>query len=289
MADEWKGPFFLNPAMSSSPVVYKDSVILMCAHNGKEDSFLRAVDGKTGEDRWVKPRPSSGTNNATPLLIDVKGKPQLVVSLARSVEGVDPDSGELLWKCSGKGFVPSPAFGSGLLYIDSGVEGPGEAIDPTGSGDVSKSHIRWQIPKLQWSYGSPVISGDYLYRGQAGHRHLLGVSTGEQVFSERLDGVTRPVQPDRHAGRPDLLCLCGEELCPQGGAEAGGAGDERPAGPATTGPRRPSRMAGCSSNPPASCFASARKSDAHSTSSAIGSLALRSCIGRPLKSLSFCR
>lgn len=205
---EWKGPFFLNPAMSSSPIVYKDCVILLCAHNDKEDSFVRAVDSKTGQDRWVNPRPSSGTNNATPLLIDVKGKLQLVISLTRSIEGLDPDNGEVLWKCASKGFVPSPAFGAGLLYSDSGVEGPGEAIDPTGSGDVSKSHIRWKVPRLQWSYASPVIWGDYLYRAsKPGIVTCWRVSTGEEVYSERLDGVTQLSSPIATAdGRIYFAC-----------------------------------------------------------------------------------
>jgi outer membrane protein assembly factor BamB len=205
---EWKGPFFLNPAMSSSPVVYKDSVILMCTHNGKEDSFLRAVDSKTGEDRWVKPRPSAGTNNATPVLIGVKGKSQMIVSLARGVESIDPENGELLWKCPAKGFVPSPSFGEGLLYIDNGVEGPGEAIDPTGSGDVGKSHIRWQVPKLQWSYASTVIAGDYLYRAaKPGLVTCRRVSTGEVVYSERLEGVTLVSSPVATAdGRIYFAC-----------------------------------------------------------------------------------
>jgi outer membrane protein assembly factor BamB len=204
---EWKGAFHLNPAMSSSPIVHRDTVILMCTHNGKDDSFVRALDARTGKDRWVKQRPSAGTNNATPLLINVKGKPQLIIALAREIESLDPDNGALLWKCKSKGFVPSPAYGAGLLYTDNGVEGPGEAIDPTGQGD-GKSHIRWTIPRLQWSYASPVIFGDYLYRAsKPGVVSCWRISTGEKMYSQRLNGVTQLSSPIATAdGRIYFAC-----------------------------------------------------------------------------------
>jgi outer membrane protein assembly factor BamB len=73
---------------------------------------------------------------------------------------------------------------------------------------VGKSHIRWQIPKLQWSYASTVIAGDYLYRAaKPGIVTCRRVSTGETVYSERLEGVTQLSSPIATAdGRIYFAC-----------------------------------------------------------------------------------
>lgn len=193
---EWQGPFHLNPAMSSSPILYRDTVILQCEHGGDKDSFLAAFDKKTGATRWEKARPRAGTNNATPFIITANGKPQMIVSSTKTVQGVDPASGEVLWTCATSGFVPSPAFGEGLVYSDNGVEGPGLAIAVNGEGDVTKTHVKWRVGKTKWSYASPTIVGDYVYRAtKPGVLTCWKRDTGEELFSERLENISQTASP----------------------------------------------------------------------------------------------
>ncbi len=193
---EWQGPFHLNPSMSSSPIVYRDTVILQCEHNGDKDSFVASFDKATGEPRWEIKRPRAGTANATPFVISVKGRPELIVSSPKNIQGIDLDKGEVLWTCATNGFVPSAAFGGGLVYSDNGVEGPGLAIDAAGEGDVTKTAVKWRIDKTKWSYASPIIVGDYVYRAtKPGVLTCWKLSTGEQVFSERLENISQIASP----------------------------------------------------------------------------------------------
>ena len=65
------------------------------------------------------------------------------------------------------------------------------AVDPAGSGDVTKTNVKWKVPKTRWSYASPVIAGGYGYRAtRPGLLTCWNAATGEQVFSERLEGIS---------------------------------------------------------------------------------------------------
>jgi outer membrane protein assembly factor BamB len=189
------GPFTLNPGLCSSPVLFKDTVVLLCDQGGGK-GFLQALDKKTGEVKWEQKRKTASYNNTTLVLIQAEGKTQMVILGSRAVEALDPADGKLLWSCAAAGFGASPAYGSGLLYVDSGAEGPGLVVDPTGQGDVTRTHVKWKHAKVQAEYSSPVISGDYVYRTRRPDLLLCWkLSTGEEVFAERLEGISLLASP----------------------------------------------------------------------------------------------
>src|SRR5262249_51428696 len=94
------------------------------------------------------------------------------------------------------GDTVSPVYSSGVVYVDSGRGGPGLALDPTGQGDVSKTHLKWKIAQVSEGFSSPVVCDQRLYRlhrpAPLARRDL---ATGKAVFSERLPGVSVTVSP----------------------------------------------------------------------------------------------
>lgn len=192
---EYPGPFSLNPGICSSPVLYKDTLLLLL-DQGRGAGFLQALDKKTGALRWEQKRPQTSYTNATPLVLRVGDRDQVIIAAARAVQGLDPATGAVLWWCAGSGFGASPAYGSGLLYVDSGTNGPGQAIAPGGEGDVGKLRVKWKHGKVQAAYSSPVISGDYVYRThRPGVLTCWRLSTGEELFSERLEKISDLASP----------------------------------------------------------------------------------------------
>ena len=152
------GPIKSPYNMGSSPILYKDMVLQCCDHSGP--ACLVAVDRKSGEQRWRTPRKSSNFGHyGTPLVIQVEGRPQVVVN-AEPVIAYNPDTGAELWSCHGmKECVgPSPAFGHGLLYASSGRTGPVMAIDPRGRGDVTETHVL-----LHLTSGGPYVPTPLVY------------------------------------------------------------------------------------------------------------------------------
>jgi len=190
-------PYTFDVTIGSSPVLFRDTLILFCAMAKPEDSRIVAFSARDGSVRWERRLPRTGFGHSTPIIIDVRGKPQLLCLASGMGEGpealqsFDPSDGRRIWWCWGGGDAASPACGSGIVYFDSGRGGTGVAVDPTGEGEVSATHIRWKVEGLTEALGSPIIVGDLVFRLQA-PRDLScwQVSEGRQVYETRLDGLS---------------------------------------------------------------------------------------------------
>jgi outer membrane protein assembly factor BamB len=190
-------PYTFDVTIGTSPVVYDNTVLMLCAMARSEDSRLVAFDKKDGSTVWQTPLPHASFAHSTPVLIRTGGKSQLIVvasGMAESAEGVqsfDPASGKRLWWCKGPGEAASPAYGSGIVYCDSGRGGAGIAVDPTGAGDVTRTHIKWRQERLSEAIGSPIIVNGLVYRLQ--NPDVLKcwrAADGKLVYTERLTGLT---------------------------------------------------------------------------------------------------
>jgi outer membrane protein assembly factor BamB len=184
-------PYDFDVAFACSPVLFGDVVFLQC-DGLKKTSRLMAFDRKTGEVRWEQKRPGAGFAHSTPVVATIAGKSQLLVAGSSTLQGVDPSDGKVLWSSEARGDTVSPVLAGGLVYIDSGRGGRGAAVDPTGSGDVTKTHLKWKDENVPEGFSSPVAAGGYLYRlHNPGMLRCYRPDTGAIVFDERIpNGVT---------------------------------------------------------------------------------------------------
>jgi outer membrane protein assembly factor BamB len=176
----------------SSLVLYGDSVILP----GIANPVLRALSKKTGKLKWEQ-KGREHNRMATPAILRIKGKPQLV-HMSGGMQGLDPETGEVLWSCrTAPSGQTSPVFGAGLVYTDSGRGGrEGAAVDPTGKGDVSKTHVKWRVKVTAPAGSSGIAVGKYLYR--ACNNDILRcweMATGELVYEKRLPRISPSTSP----------------------------------------------------------------------------------------------
>jgi len=135
--------------------------------------------------------------HSTPLIIEVDNRSQMLLVASGMEEtgdvlqSLDPADGRLLWWCRGEGDASSPAYKQGLVYFDDGRSGTGAAVDPTGSGDVSDTHIRWTIKLRGEALSSPIVVGEYLYRlRKLGFLQCWEMATGKEIYSEHLQGIS---------------------------------------------------------------------------------------------------
>ncbi len=190
-------PFTFDVTIGSSPLLYKDTVLMLCAMTKKTDSCVIAYDKSNGDIKWQQKLPDITFGHGSPTLIDVKGTPQLLVMggglgvADKAMQSLDPNDGHPLWTCKGNTESSSPAYAAGLLYFDSGRGGPGTAVDPAGVGDISKTNIKWTIPNIAGGIASPIIVDKYLYKlHEPGVLKCFDIETGKQVYSQRLEGLT---------------------------------------------------------------------------------------------------
>ena len=127
-----------------------------------------ALDKRTGKTRWkTNRRQPADQAYTTPLVIRVGDRDQIVSVGAFRAAAYDPATGKEIWRVSyADGFsnVPRPVFGHGLVYIATGFQQPALiAVRPDGTGDVTKTHVAWTLPRGAPLTPSPLLVGDELY------------------------------------------------------------------------------------------------------------------------------
>ena len=163
---------------------------------GLNEGGLRALSKKDGKLNWEQKK---GPKNrlSTPILLQAGERPQLI-HLAGGIQSFDPATGDLFWSCKASTEAASPAFGSGLIYADSGRGGKTAVIvDPAGKGDVTKTHVRHEVQGIPGAGGgSPIIIGDHVFRAcDPGMIKCWNMTTGELAFEERVQGVSTCSSP----------------------------------------------------------------------------------------------
>jgi outer membrane protein assembly factor BamB len=122
-----------------SPTLYRDRLYVL--NDNEDQSFLLALDTKTGADVWRTERPEK-SSWSTPFVWENGKRTEIVVSGSGAVRSYDLD-GKMLWELgdmSGNA-IPTPMAGPNLLYVSSGYfmgnKKPIMAVRPGASGDIT--------------------------------------------------------------------------------------------------------------------------------------------------------
>jgi outer membrane protein assembly factor BamB len=116
------GPFNVPHTLSTSPVVAGDSLVILADQD--TDSFLAALDTKTGEIQWQIQRPRVTHSYSSPVVHQpASGGPQILVSGAFQLCSYNLDDGEKLWWADGMSWqgVTLPVIAGDRLYVHSAV------------------------------------------------------------------------------------------------------------------------------------------------------------------------
>lgn len=156
----WKvplGPFNNVYGMGASPIIVGDLVYLPVDQN--TNSYLLAVDKKTGKEAWKVDRPYAKSGHCTPVVYrPEKGAAQLILPGSFYLDAYDLLTGERIWWVSGLSFEmkSTPVLKDGVVYINgygSPLNQPGnqvrldpfekviKASDKDGDGMISKEEM----------------------------------------------------------------------------------------------------------------------------------------------------
>lgn len=179
----------------SSPALYGNRIVVQWDHEG--ESFLVALDTKTGEEIWKVAR-DERTSWATPLIIDVNGSAQVVTNATTKIRSYDLETGEVIWESTGmtRNVIPNPVYADGIVYLMSGYRGTAlQAIDITrASGDINGTDaILWEYNQNTPYTPAPVLMDGYLYflRANNGSLTCLDAKTGEEQYAtEKVEGIS---------------------------------------------------------------------------------------------------
>ncbi len=178
----------------ASPALAGDVLVIPC--DGWDVQYVVGLERASGEIRWKAERdtnPTKGFSFSTPLVIEAGGRTQAVCPGSDAVFAYDPATGDELWRVrygDGYSVVPRPLYAHGLVYVCTGYNQPLLlAIDPTGSGDVTDSHVKWSVRRAVPHNPSPIVVGDELYFvSDQGVATCVDARTGDQHWQERFGG-----------------------------------------------------------------------------------------------------
>ncbi len=187
---------------ASSPVTVGDLVLLQC--DNQRESFLIALDKKTGSEKWRVPR-AEKTNWSTPYLWKSAKREELVLAGGGKMRSYEPGTGRLLWEMAGSGRTAvSPVGDAEMLFVDSvddfqGSPGLFVAIRPGASGDISLQgeqttgeFVAWSTVFRSYRNASPLLYKGCLYMldQSRGTVRCFGAETGRLHYQERVPGCS---------------------------------------------------------------------------------------------------
>lgn len=188
------GTFQNHHGLGSSPTQDKDRIFLNIEHRGP--SYLLAINKSDGKTAWKTSR-KSGMSWSSPIVIDLNGEPQVVVSSNGTITGYHTQTGKVCWTMGNLGgnSKVSPIAVDSKLFVAGEISEFGTEAQAARSNlclDLStrikdRYPVRWRARSAVCHYASPVVCGDCIvYVNKQGVVHCLNKSTGKELYRKRL-------------------------------------------------------------------------------------------------------
>jgi outer membrane protein assembly factor BamB len=191
---------------ASSVILHKNMLIVHL--EGTEDPYVVALDKRTGKTIWKSVRPKEiydplepvyRKSYQTPIVINVNGRELLISNASYMCFAHDVNTGEVVWtiKYGYDSTVSQPLYYNGLVFVNSGWIFLDNqpfftrefAVDPTGRGDVTKTHVKWMYEDEVPQIPTPVIVDGKMYMvHDRGMVTCLDAMTAKVIWKEKLKG-----------------------------------------------------------------------------------------------------
>ena len=179
-----------------TPIIVDD--LFFYSADALTNPFVVALNKNTGKVVWKKSR--SETKQArkfsfsTPTFINMGGRSQIISPASGAVFSYDSKTGEELWSVDYGGWsvIPKPGVYKNMIYVGTGYERAhllGIRVDEKSKGNVTESHVEWEITKRAPNTPSFMIVDDLLYFiSDGGIATCVEPMTGEIIWQERTAG-----------------------------------------------------------------------------------------------------
>ena len=176
--------YIVHQAFGSSPAIFGPLVIVTA--DNKSGGAISGLNRTTGEIVWKQDRPTF-PNYASPIVLDVAGKAQCLVTGCELVTSLDPLTGNKNWETEGATTecVTSTLVCGDLMFTSGGYpKNHVSAVRCDGSKEIVwENGTRVYVPSM-------LVSNGYLYGvADAGVAVCWRCSDGEELWKGRLGGT----------------------------------------------------------------------------------------------------
>jgi outer membrane protein assembly factor BamB len=170
---------------ATSPIFDRGLVIVYVG--GDNNGALKAFDASTGEEKWSWN--GDGPAYATPIVVEIAGKRQIVTQSQRNIIGVWADNGSLLWKIPftteyAQNIVTPVRYKDLLIF-----SGYNKGVFATRVGwrdNHWATDTVWENKEVSMYMNSPLIAGDLLFgmsHKNKGQFFCLDAATGKALWT----------------------------------------------------------------------------------------------------------
>lgn len=181
----------LDYGYASSPIAFRDSVIVPAGGKGKALMAFQISDGKPLWSRHDFPNAYS-----SPILINLDGLEQLVMLMDGALFAVNPHNGDLQWQIPFKAdfgiCVGTPVWTAHdrLIFISAEYGAGAKVVQLTRDGMRTTAKELWSSNRLRLHHGNAMRIGDayYFTSGGKGSQAILSAveaTTGKILWQER--------------------------------------------------------------------------------------------------------
>ncbi|MEZ6038990.1 MAG: PQQ-binding-like beta-propeller repeat protein [Planctomycetaceae bacterium] len=168
---------------AASPTIYKDTLII--TGNCDTISWMKALDLKTGKDVWSRDMPK-GLVWSSPIVANVAGREQLLLSGFEKFSAYDPNNGQPLWSvpCLTHATCGTAIWDNNVAFASGGYpKAETVAVAADGSG-----RILWKN-NVKCYEQSMLISDGYVYAfNDQGIFFCWEAATGREMWKSRQRG-----------------------------------------------------------------------------------------------------
>jgi len=229
------GDFALCFGYSSSPLLYEGVLYIPVMQNENPgayglnenrteplDSFLLAIDPKTGKTLWRQVRDTDAKDASreayiTPYPLAWNGRKEILIPAGECITGHDPATGAELWRwwftppdrqTTTQHNVPTPVAQDGLIFVIRPEQRPLFAIRAGGNGLLDDSILAWTYEDNHCWIASPCLYRERLYVLQEQQKAMVCIEpkTGRIVWQHNLP-VNEPFQASPTAADGKIYCM----------------------------------------------------------------------------------
>ncbi len=184
-----------------SPVYENGKLVIMWDQEDQSEIFV--LDSSDGTTLW-KNRRDEPTTWATPLVVSIDGKTQLITNGTNSVRSYDLETGTVVWETTGTTLnaIPCPVRYKDHVILMGGYQGnEAFSIDLRSQGKINDSligpqqAIKWRLKRNTPYVPSPLVTGDRIYFTKSLNAILncFNAESGKPIFKTK-EGHPLPIR-----------------------------------------------------------------------------------------------